>query len=501
MSSAAVEIIAEDNARGFFPLDSNRILCRIAGDAIHKFVYENILSGKETASRFQRAHRADVLKRKGGTRRVLVLDPYATYFFYDFLIRNGERITQGPVSARAERFGYIFTDGKAANASAGYSKFRLRRNELANEYDHFLRIDIQNCFNSIYHHDITAFVERRCPGEQLHFGKFLRENNGDRSIYCLPQGLLPGKTIGNAYLEFIENYSLLRADRVIRFMDDVVLFSNDRNALVHDLYALQRVLGNHALALNEAKTQWGVRGGHFIDRYVDDIKVRLLKARRELEHLEYADEYVVNLDAEEIDYLKNLLKSEDASYEDADLALSLLMASGINDLVHEAAKHVLQGHTYLIKSLHRYIDRFDVPEVLLELVAASIRKAVCHEYELFWVARILRDLANPYHELVAKLLLEVYYHGSATAVVKAVVLEERANPFGLEETKLEVLRNPSSVLETLCAAVGLVGQPKGQRNSLYRYASNTGPFVKVALSELEKVDMASPSGLAWFAEA
>lgn len=46
--------------------------------------------------------------------------------------------------------------------------------------------------------------------------------------------------IGNDFLRFVEDFLVIRADRIVRFMDDVYLFGDDLNGLKADFAEIQR---------------------------------------------------------------------------------------------------------------------------------------------------------------------------------------------------------------------------------------------------------------------
>lgn len=110
----------------------------------------------------------------------------------------------------------------------------------------------------LYHHDLHAWfaaVGPEDPMDIVAFGKFLREINAGRSLDCLPQGLYPAKMIGNGFLRFIEESSALRADWIVRFMDDVYLFGDDLSTLTADFAHVQSLLGLKGLSVNASKTR------------------------------------------------------------------------------------------------------------------------------------------------------------------------------------------------------------------------------------------------------
>ncbi len=128
---------------------------------------------------------------------------------------------------------------------------------LDKSYAHSISFDVASYFNSIYHHDLVHWFERiGASSEDVGaLGSFLREISSGRSIDCLPQGLYPGKMMGSAFLEFVQQSGRLQSDVLIRFMDDFVLFANDKETLLSDFYYVQEALSAKGLSVNPSKTR------------------------------------------------------------------------------------------------------------------------------------------------------------------------------------------------------------------------------------------------------
>src|SRR5262249_51080 len=156
---------------------------------------------------------------------------------------------------------------------AEYHAFRRRKYELVSEHGFFAQLDVFNCFNSFYHHEVTSFVtEKTTQALGSAFGQFLRELNAGVSVACFPPGLYPPKVIGNAYLSFIENSRKLKAHGVARFLDDVVLAGPSRRDVEDNILELQYLLDKHHLSLNDSKTFVGEKGQRFQERKLDRMK-------------------------------------------------------------------------------------------------------------------------------------------------------------------------------------------------------------------------------------
>jgi len=159
------------------------------------------------------------------------------------------------------------------NASEEHQDFRLRITRLKKEYKYFCKLDISNCFSNFYHHDIVSALVDYVGGESSrHFGIFLRQINGGRSISCFPQGYFASKALGNWFMHFIEDNASLKSAAIIRFVDDVFMFSDVRSRLESDFYAIQTLLSERNLYLNASKSLIGDTRSSMLLPRTDQIK-------------------------------------------------------------------------------------------------------------------------------------------------------------------------------------------------------------------------------------
>ena len=127
-------------------------------------------------------------KPRNHLRRTAVLDPVATYFVYDFVLRNYQGFN--PIDSRANRkaFGYRFEAGAPVPVHKAFQDFSGAVDEGKLKYQHCLSFDIASYFNALYHHDLAHWL-LGVPGisedDAGSMAKFLREANSGRSIDCL----------------------------------------------------------------------------------------------------------------------------------------------------------------------------------------------------------------------------------------------------------------------------------------------------------------------------
>ena len=72
-------------------------------------------------------------------------------------------------------------------------------------------------------------------------------------------------------------------------MDDIYLFSNDKEVIAGDFQLVQRLLGDKGLSINPQKTRVDAATHLSIDKEIDEIKKTLLKRRRLLITIGYDD--------------------------------------------------------------------------------------------------------------------------------------------------------------------------------------------------------------------
>ncbi|MBA8841334.1 hypothetical protein [Ochrobactrum sp. RH2CCR150] len=328
------EFFLDDFPRTLFPLDTNKILIERGAAEIIAYT-DDLVSGKGS---FLPQRRVYANKDALHLRRTVKLDAVAEFFLYDLVYRNRTRFRK-PHAKKRQHFGYRFEDGKPISPSRSYSDFKAAVWTGTFETEEFTSFDVSAYFNGVYHHDLHAWfaaLRPEDPQDTIAFGKFFREINAGRSLDCLPQGLYPAKMIGNDFLRFIEESSMIRADRIVRFMDDVYLFDNDARVLQSDFAEAQRLLGLKGLSVNASKTRTGgVPSTDEADEQIGQLKKRLLKRRRYLILSHYEDPFdddvdliddegVAELDDDEIEFILSLLTAGNLSEDDAELILVVM---------------------------------------------------------------------------------------------------------------------------------------------------------------------------------
>jgi hypothetical protein len=285
----------EDFGRTLFPLKTNRLIIENGEDEIRSYL-DLCNSGKMS---FLPQTRVYASKDSRHLRRTVKLDPVAEYFIYDLVFRNRASFRK-PHRENFRHFGYRFEGGRPLPPTTSYGSFKL---EIWLAYladKHHIAFDVSTYFNSVYHHDLVAWLANLgASGEDVDcFSKFLRETNSGRSVDCLPHGLYPTKMIGNDFLRFVEDSAFLKDNHLLRFLDDIYIFSSDMNVLEEDFYHIQKILGLKGLSVNPQKTVVDEINIDKAEEDISDVKKNLLQRRRVIVEQSNYDELEEDTDEE-----------------------------------------------------------------------------------------------------------------------------------------------------------------------------------------------------------
>lgn len=349
MSTSA--FYAADFPSALFPLQMNLLMVQHHETELSDYVYQSVLNAKVADHSFLPQQRVHATKPRGHLRRTIKLDPVAEYFIYDLIYRN-RALFKKPFSANREAFGYRFQEGNHIAVHTAYRAFRARVHNCKQEFAHHLAFDVTAYFNTLYHHDLTAWFQAAGADETDHlaFGQFGREINAGRSVDFLPQGLYPTKMIGSEFLKFIDNSGELKSSVCLRFMDDFYLFDASAAVVRNDFLKIQQLLGSKSLNVNAAKTQVDGAASD-IGAQIVEIKNALLKIKPHgatpdevlasgVDEVEPAKGEMQQLDHSQLGKLLELLKDDHIEEIDAERILGIVLndngiaLSIIPDLIH-----------------------------------------------------------------------------------------------------------------------------------------------------------------------
>jgi RNA-directed DNA polymerase len=155
---------------------------------------------------------------------------------------------------------------------------QAQRYTRANEW--FLKLDVRKFFDQIHHNVLKRQLDRICKSVPIFllFDKIIDsyESEPDRGV---PIGNLTSQYFANHYLSPLDHFikETLGAKCYVRYMDDMVLWSNDKAELKQWLVAINRYVEQQLLCtLKEPILQRSNVGLPFLGYRVLDRRLRLL---------------------------------------------------------------------------------------------------------------------------------------------------------------------------------------------------------------------------------
>lgn len=471
-SYSSLQFLNEDYARTLFPLSTTLSVLNGNEKLVSDFIYQKILNSSESTYSFLSQTRVFSSKSGLHLRRTVKLDPVAEYFIYDLTYRNRLNFRKD-FSPHRRSFGYRFEGGNPVSASLSYQEFREQVVQASALYKHSIKADVATYFNSLYHHDLVSQFSNKGWEESdvQSLGQFLREANTGRSVDCLPQGLYPCKMIGSDFLKIIDNSLILKCKLTLRFMDDFYLFDDSESLLNEDFLTIQHLLGEKGLSLNANKTIYGRASENNVPSKVNNIKLSLLKARRQAIRVSGVEQEDITtlepLNSQQVEFLLDLLKEHDIDESDAELVLVLLRDHG-----HDVLEHMysfLEKFPSLSRNVYNYskyvADKEELANLLLKFSKEGINIT---EDQLFWIAKIAEEHLNKTSRF-PELLSALYEHPKSTTISKAKVLEIPETRFGMSSLREEHLKVGKSDWLAWAAACGTLKDTAISRNHMLAY--------------------------------
>ncbi len=129
---------------------------------------------------------------------------------------------------------YQIFDSYASRIGKGTYKALERAKTFARQYKWFAKLDVRKYFDSISHEVLLSQLCRLFKDKQLllYFRDLLDSYETDEGR-GLPIGNLTSQYFANHYLSVADHYikEQLRVSAMVRYMDDVLLFDNDKNQM------------------------------------------------------------------------------------------------------------------------------------------------------------------------------------------------------------------------------------------------------------------------------
>ena len=491
------EFYLDDHPKTFFPLATNRVLLELGEPEIREYI-DKCLSSDDANSTYSFANqtRVFVSKPNGYLRRTMKLDVVAEYYLYDVVYRNKDLFRKPHQSHRAH-YGYRFSQGCPISATEAYKGFKGGISAHLKTYKHSQSMDVATYFNSLYHHDIVSWFHdmKVSDSDAEGLGQLLREISAGRSIDCLPQGLYPSKMIGNDFLRFVDNYFGLKSEQYIRFMDDIILFSDSSEKIADDFQTVQQLLGQKGLSLNSKKTRLDDANRSSAETEIDKMKKKLLRRRRLVITTGYDDDGADvtqskilkwPLNDDELDYLDTMLSAIDIEEEDAELLLTVLRGYAVR--LEKRLPYIFEKFPHLAKNVYSFCLGLPNKEAIAEMVLSlAAKKSRLPESQLYWMCAMLSDQLISTSR-ASSLISVLFEHQSATPITKAKILEIPDTRFGLQDLRNLYLGAGQSDWLGWSSAVGSRVVKPASRNHVLKYWGKVSNMNNLVASIIVKSD-------------
>ena len=137
-------------------------------------------------------------------------------------------------------------DSYATRKGKGTHKAVLRAQHFLNKSKWFLKTDVKKYFESINKNLLINIIERKIKDPQLMdlIKKIIFNDSYSQNATGLPIGNLTSQFFANVYLDRLDHYlkDFLGVKYYVRYMDDLVVFNNDKNELKYILKLIKKFL-------------------------------------------------------------------------------------------------------------------------------------------------------------------------------------------------------------------------------------------------------------------
>jgi len=142
---------------------------------------------------------------------------------------------------------YQLHDSYASRTNKGTFAALNRAADFQKRYRWYLKLDVRKYFDSIDHTILKALLERRFKDPELiQLFSAIIESYHSQPGRGLPIGNLTSQYFANHYLAVNDHYvkETLRVSAYVRYMDDMVLWGNDRIELLEKGHSLKAFVGS-----------------------------------------------------------------------------------------------------------------------------------------------------------------------------------------------------------------------------------------------------------------
>ena len=203
-------------------------------------------------------------------------------------------------------------DTYATRLDKGTHKAIERGREGCRKYKYVAKLDVRKYFDSVRHQDLKNKLARLFKDKQLlTILDRLIDSYEKTSGRGLPIGNLSSQYFANLYLSDIDHKikEVLKVPVYVRYMDDMLLFGNDKSELYGQVNVIQRWMDEIGLQLKPVQLLRTEQGVLFLGYRLYPHKLLLAgrSKRRFRRKLQQADKALLNGDWDERTYLNRVL--------------------------------------------------------------------------------------------------------------------------------------------------------------------------------------------------
>lgn len=401
-------------------IDSGLALRRIKKDILSDFIvsphYRHILEkfGEDLWDYFETSLKSgkysprlpifiNIPKSTGLIRRGAILEPLDRLTYQSLadlmaskIEENIERkIVYSNVLIDNDTSGYMFKPSYEC-----YKKFKevIENNCKNKKYKYILKTDIASYFDTINQHLlINSLRSLSCESGAVNLLEEILLYFRERNSHGIIQGLFPSDLFGNFYLSSIDNQFVINEITLIRFVDDMYIFSDSRSKCLKILNDLCTRLIKEGLFLNENKTKIGtVEEVHFeeteLDRIFEDINeefqdIEIAYGMDSWEDDQDKLEFTEDIELTKVEEL--YLRHKDAKWQRDKIIKFCLpkLALGLSNIaINDAFKYIVK-FPHLTRDYCIYLSRFArVNQSLKTRISKLITEDdIIYDFQYMWL--------------------------------------------------------------------------------------------------------------------
>lgn len=200
--------------------------------------------------------------QQGEARRFVIYEPKKRDIYaLPFRDRVAQHMINNKIEPIIERrfyyHSYACRKGKGMHKAADYAQECIRNLSFEGKQVYTLKADIHKYFNSVDHEILKQILSRIFKDKGLLSLMFYIIDSYGEDGRGLPVGNLLSQLFANLVLNELDNYvkNELQVKYYIRYMDDFVIFHNDREHLEEVLQKIEAFLGERLKLTLNPKTQ------------------------------------------------------------------------------------------------------------------------------------------------------------------------------------------------------------------------------------------------------